>query len=138
MARPKRSGVVRPSLFWFLLLDGGIVVLTKLAVSKTSYDKVNDMSGDALPPRETLQLMVIGTAVIHATEAVVAGRMAKRRGLAPRGWRLQTFVVGFPSLFWFRPPPRPAGAPRRPCGAEPIRRRRRLSCCRAGRDAGGM
>ena len=44
MARTKRSGVVRPSLFWFLLLDGGIVALTKLAVSKTSYDKVNDMT----------------------------------------------------------------------------------------------
>ena len=102
MARAKRSGVVRPSLFWFLLLDGGIVALTKLAVSKTSYDKVNDMSGDALPPRETLQLMLIGTAVIHATEAVAAGRMAKRRGLSPRGWRLQTFVVGFPSLFSLR------------------------------------
>jgi hypothetical protein len=95
MARKERSGVVRPSLFWFLLLDGGI---TKLALSKTSYDKVDDMTGDALPPRETLQAMLIGTAVIHATEAVIAGRMAKRRGLSPRGWRLQTFIVGFPSL----------------------------------------
>ena len=102
MARAKRSGVVRPSLFWFLLLDGGIVALTKLAVSKTSYDKVNDMAGDALPPRETLQLMVMGTAAIHVTEALVAGRMAKRRGLTPRGWRLQTLVVGFPSLFSLR------------------------------------
>jgi hypothetical protein len=98
MAGAKRSGVVRPSLFWFLLLDGGIIALTKLAVSKTSYDRVNDITGDALPPRETLQLTLIGTAVIHATEALVAGRMAKRRGLSPRGWRLQTFVVGFPSL----------------------------------------
>ena len=79
---------MRPSLFWFLLLDGGIVALTKLAVSKTSYDKVNDMTSDALPPRETLQLMLIGTAAIHVTEALVAGRMAKRRGLSPRGWRL--------------------------------------------------
>jgi len=42
--------------------------------------------------------MLIGTAVIHVTEAIVAGRMAKRRGLSPRGWRLQTLVVGFPSL----------------------------------------
>ena len=102
MARAKRSGVVRPSLLWFLLLDGGIVALTKLSVSKTSYDKVNDLTGDALPPRETLQLTLIGTAVIHATEALVAGRMAKRRGLSPRGWRLQTLVVGFPSLFSLR------------------------------------
>ena len=36
------------------------------------------------------------------TEALVAGRMAKRRGLAPAGWRLQTFVVGFPSLLSLR------------------------------------
>jgi hypothetical protein len=102
MARATRSGVVRPSLFWFLLLDGGIVVLTKLALSRAAYDKVDDMTGQALPPRETLQALLVGTAVVHATEAVVAGRMATRRGLAPRGWRLQTFVVGFPSLLSLR------------------------------------
>jgi hypothetical protein len=102
MARTKQSGVVRPSLFWFLLLDGGIVVLTKLAVSKSAYDKVDDMTGDALPPRETLQAMLIGTAVVHAAEALVAGRMAKRRGLSPLGWRLQTLIVGFPSLRMLR------------------------------------
>ncbi len=98
MARAQRSGVVRPSLLWFLLLDGGIVVLTKLAVSKEAYDKVDEMTGDALPPRETLQALLIGTALVHAVEAVVAGRMAKRRGLSPRGWRVQTLIVGFPSL----------------------------------------
>ena len=98
MGREKPSGAVRPSWFWFLLLDGGIVVLTKLAVSRTAYDKVNEMTGDALPPRETLQALLIGTAVVHAAEALAAGRMAKRRGLAPGGWRLQTFIVGLPSL----------------------------------------
>jgi hypothetical protein len=102
MARAKRSDVVRPSLLWFLLLDGGIVVLTKLAVSRAAYDKVGDMTGDALPPRETLQALLIGTAVVHVAEAVVAGRMAKGRGLAPRGWRLQTLIVGFPSLLSMR------------------------------------
>jgi hypothetical protein len=107
MARAKRSGVVRPSLFWFLLLDGGIIALTKLALSKTAYDKVDDMTGDALPPRHTLQAMLIGTAVIHAAEALVAGRMAKRHGVSPHGWRLQTFVVGFPSLLSLRRTSRP-------------------------------
>jgi Transmembrane protein 254 len=89
-------------LFWFLLLDGGIVVLTKLALSRGTYDKVDEMTGQALPPRETLQGLLVGTAVIHAAEAVVAGRMARRRGLSPRGWRLQTLVVGFPSLLAMR------------------------------------
>ena len=102
MARAKPSGVVRPSLFWFLLLDGGIVVLTRLALSRSAYVKADEMSGDALPPRETLQALLIGTAVVHAAEAVVAGRMARRRGISPRGWRLQTLVVGFPSLLSLR------------------------------------
>ena len=98
MARTTRSGVVRPSWLWFLLLDGGIVVLSKLALSKPAYDKAGEMSGDALPPREVLQALLVGTAVIHAAEALAAGRMARRRGLPARGWRMQTFVVGFPSL----------------------------------------
>jgi Transmembrane protein 254 len=93
-----RSGVVRPSWLWFLLLDGGIVVLSKLALSKPAYDKASEMTRDALPPREVLQAMLVGTAIIHAAEALAAGRMARRRGLAPRGWRLQTLIVGFPSL----------------------------------------
>jgi Domain of unknown function (DUF4499) len=108
MARAKRSGAVRPSLLWFLLLDGGIVALTTLALRKSAYDKVDDLTGDALPPRETLQALLITTAAIHATEAVVAGRMAKRRGLSPRGWRLQTLVLGFPSLLSLRRTDRPA------------------------------
>ncbi len=56
------------------------------------------MSGDKLPPQEALQALLAATAVIHVGEALVAGRMARRRGLAPRGWRLQTLIVGFPSL----------------------------------------
>jgi len=102
MARAKRSGVVRPSWLWYLLLDGGIVVPTRLALSKTAYDKASELSNDALPPREVLQVMLVGTAVIHAGEALAAGRMARRRGLPARGWRLQTLVVGFPSLLAMR------------------------------------
>lgn len=93
---------MRPSLFWFLLLDGGIVVLTGLALRKPAYTKAREMAGDVLPPREVLQALLAATAVIHATEAVAAGRMARRRGLTPRGWRLQTLVVGFPSLLALR------------------------------------
>jgi hypothetical protein len=49
-----------------------------------------------------LQVMLVGTAVIHAGEALAAGRMARRRGVPVRGWRLQTFIVGFPSLLAMR------------------------------------
>jgi len=102
MARAKRPGVVRPSWLWFVLLDGGLVVLTALALRKPAYDAANEVTGDALPPREVLQAMLVGTAVIHAGEALVAGAVARRRGLGSRGWRLQTFVVGFPSLLALR------------------------------------
>jgi len=100
MAQPKStpSRVVRPSLFWFLLLDGGIVLLARLALSRPAYDRAGKVGANLLPPRETLQGLLVATAVIHATEAVVAGQMARRRGLSPRGWRLQTLIVGFPSL----------------------------------------
>jgi Domain of unknown function (DUF4499) len=56
------------------------------------------LTGEKLPPRSTLRALLAGTAVIHLAEALAAGRMATRRGLAPGPWRLQTLVVGFPSL----------------------------------------
>ena len=102
MARAQRSGVTRPSVYWFLLLDGGIVILARLALSRAAYRKAGEISRGALPPREVLQSMLVGTAVIHAGEALVAGRLARRRGLPARGWRLQTFIVGFPSLVALR------------------------------------
>ena len=46
--------------------------------------------------------MLVGTTVIHPGEALVAGRLARRRGLPAHGWQLQTFVVGFPSLLALR------------------------------------
>jgi Transmembrane protein 254 len=102
MAKATSSGLVRPSLFWFLLLDGGIVVMVKLVLSQSAYDRLNELSGEKLPPRSTVRAMLAGTAVIHLAEALAAGRLAKRRGLAPGGWRVQTFVVGFPSLLALR------------------------------------
>lgn len=98
MAKAKRSGVVRPSLFWFLLLDGGILLLVQLAFNRPAYDRALEVSGNRLPPREVLYFLLAATAAIHTGEALAASRMARRRGLSPRGWRLQTFIVGFPSL----------------------------------------
>jgi hypothetical protein len=97
-AKAKDSGVVRPHWLWFLVLDGGIWVLLQLVVNKQLYVKAQQKSSNRLPPYRVLQGMLAGTAVIHAGEAVVAGRMASKRGLPRRGWMLQTFIVGFPSL----------------------------------------
>jgi hypothetical protein len=97
-----RNGVIRPNLLWFLLLDGGIVILAQLVFSTRAYQRAADLSGGTLPPRTALRALLAATAVIHATEAFAAGRIAARRGLPARGWRRQTFVVGFPSLLALR------------------------------------
>jgi hypothetical protein len=102
--------VVRPSWLWFVVLDGGIVILARLVFSEGAYRRAAELSKGTLPPRGALRALLGATAAIHVTEAIAAGRMARRRGLAPAGWRLQTFVVGFPSLLALRkneagPPP---------------------------------
>lgn len=89
---------MRPSWLWFLLLDGGMVALATLALHRTAYRKAHEAAGDALPPREVLQVLLVGAVGVHAVEGLAAGRMARRRGLRPGGWRLQTLIVGFPSL----------------------------------------
>ena len=102
MAKKTKTGLVRPSLLWFLLLDGGIVLLTLLVFSDDAYARARERMEGRLPSRDTLVGLLIGTVVIHAVEAFAAGRVARRRGLSPRGWRTQTFVVGFPSLLALR------------------------------------
>ena len=102
MAKTSQRNVRRPSLFWFLLLDGGIVLLALLACNDQAYERASERLADRLPARQTLVGMLVGTAVIHTVEAMAAGRIARRRGLAPGGWRVQTFVVGFPSLLALR------------------------------------
>ena len=102
MAKTTKSGLVRPSLFWFLLLDGGIVLLALLVFDDRAYEQARARLAGRLPSRNALVALLIGTAVIHTVEAVAAGRVARRRGLSAPGWRAQTFVVGFPSLLALR------------------------------------
>jgi Domain of unknown function (DUF4499) len=102
MAKTSQGSVRRPSFFWFFLLDGGIILLALLAFNDRAYERASERLADRLPPRETLVGMLIGTAVIHVVEAMAAGRIARKRGLAPVGWRVQTLVVGFPSLLALR------------------------------------
>jgi hypothetical protein len=85
-----------------LLLDGGIVLLSLLVIDEQAYRAAAARLEDRLPSRDTLVGLLVATAVIHTAEALVAGRMAKKRGIRPGGWRRQTFVVGFPSLLALR------------------------------------
>jgi hypothetical protein len=108
MATPTRSGVVRPSWAWFALLDGGIVALVILASHEGAHTVASGASPVPLPSQEVCRYMLVGTAAIHMAEAAFAGPMARRRGLATRGWRTQTLTVGFPSLLALRRVPKPS------------------------------
>jgi hypothetical protein len=108
MATPTRSGVVRPSWAWFALLDGGIVALVILASHEGAHTVAGGASPVPLPSQVVCRYMLVGTAAIHMAEAAFAGPMARRRGLATRGWRTQTLTVGFPSLLALRRVPKPS------------------------------
>jgi hypothetical protein len=98
MAMAKKRGVTRPALGWFALLDGGIVILGVLSSSSRAHAAVSGAAPVALPARPKLQALLVAAGIIHLAEAAFAARGARRRGLPARGWALQTFVVGFPSL----------------------------------------
>lgn len=94
----KNARVVRPSWAWFALLDGGLVALAALSTNEGLHASVSEALPTPLPPRSTLRKILIAAIATHVGEGAVAARMARRRGLPVRGWALQTFIVGFPSL----------------------------------------
>jgi Domain of unknown function (DUF4499) len=98
----KKQDVVRPHWLWFVVLDGGILALINIVLNREPYERLRGRAARVLPSYATAQGLLAGTAVIHVAEAVLAARMAQRRGLRRRGWAVQTFAVGFPSLLELR------------------------------------
>ena len=94
--------VVRPHWLWFLILDGGILMLVNIVGNRGPYERLREKTSNRLPSYRTAQGLLAGTVVIHAGEAFAAGRIARRKGRRPRPWMVQTFVVGFPSLLELR------------------------------------
>lgn len=106
-----RAGVVRPALGWFILLDGALLKLAVLAFNPTVYEKARDFV--PLPEQRVLREIFYWAIAVHAGEALLARRMARRRGVPAGPWVRQSFVVGFPSLLKLRQQTvagRPAGA----------------------------
>jgi hypothetical protein len=97
---PTGPALRRPPLAWFVVLDGGIVALTVLALSGRAHRRLSERL--PLPGRRALISMLAATAVIHVGEAAYAGSTARRRGMPGRPWALQTLAVGFPSLLELR------------------------------------
>ena len=85
-----------PAVGWFVLLDGGLVVLATLALNRRAHDAL--AARVPLVPRWALRRLLVMALAVHAAEGVGAAHLARRRGLDPSAWGLQTLVVGFPSL----------------------------------------
>ncbi|MGP8058152.1 MAG: TMEM254 family protein [Acidimicrobiales bacterium] len=85
-----------PAVGWFVLLDGGLAVLATLALSRRAHGAV--AARMPLLPRWALRRLLVMALAVHVAEGVGAARLARRRGLDPSAWALQTLVVGFPSL----------------------------------------
>jgi hypothetical protein len=98
----RRSSVVRPSIGWFLLLDGSLALLAVLAASEGAHKSADEVLPSALPPRPALQRLFAAAIITHLFEAMVARRMARKRGLRSGAWTRQTLVVGFPSILKLR------------------------------------
>ena len=86
----------RASIRSFVVLDGGMLVLTVLVLSRAAYDRASTRV--PLPPRRLLFWTLIGALVTHCLEATRAAGNARRHDLPARPWVLQTLAVGSPSL----------------------------------------
>ena len=86
----------RPSLAWFLLLDGGLVLLAALALLPGVADRVR--AHLPVPSTKVLRTILLLAIVVHLGEGVTAWVLASKRGLDARRWATQTAIVGFPSL----------------------------------------
>jgi|SRR5271165_4660898 len=102
----RTAGLETPATGWFILLDGSLTLLAVLALSRRAHAAA--VRQVPLPPRWALRRLLVLALALHVAEGAAAARLARRRGLDPAPWALQTLVVGFPSLRKLR---RAAGGP---------------------------
>jgi hypothetical protein len=86
----------RPSVGWFLLLDGGLLLLALLAFVRPAHRKVTEAV--PLPEADALKRLLAAAAVVHVGEGAYAAQLARRHDLPVGRWTAQSLVVGFPSL----------------------------------------
>jgi hypothetical protein len=88
----------RPNLLWRLFVLGGVATMGAVTVDDRAWERFRDLTGDTVP-RDRVRQLLVGTAVVHAGESVLALGVARRAGVgSPWRWALSTFVWGFPVL----------------------------------------
>lgn len=92
--------VERPHLGWWVSIVLGMSLTSVLACSDSAYAIWAEHLGPWLPRSMFQKIFVIAWA-LHIGEALYARKLATELNYGPearRGWTLQTFILGYPSL----------------------------------------
>ncbi len=93
-----RAQIDRPSLLWRAFALGGMTTLGALSVSDDAWRWWEENITDSLP-RSALRGIFWGALATHVGEGLVAGRRARRAGVAsPGAWRRTALLYGYPTL----------------------------------------
>lgn len=88
----------KPSLLWRIFVIVGMGSLLALSVSDDVWEQFESTVGDTVP-RSRIQAIVAATLGLHALEAMIVWRSARRHGDAgPLRWAFATLVWGFPVM----------------------------------------
>ncbi|XP_065197830.1 transmembrane protein 254-like [Sycon ciliatum] len=107
MSNPADNHFRVPSLIWFLLLDGGMALLTIITFRPEliPYSSLGKVLGPFLVYVSGLHTLTLGifyfAVVAHVGEALWALMLCRElnmTGLVTAMWTLQVFIVGFPAL----------------------------------------
>lgn len=90
----------RPHWAWFAVLDGSLALLGLLALFPGLARTVRKRA--PIPPQSALRAIFFAAIVVHLGEGAAAWALARKKGLNPGPWALQTTIVGFPSLLALR------------------------------------
>ncbi len=92
--------VERPHFAWWVAIFGGMSLVSALACSERAYAAWAERAGGFLTRQHIFGIFVFAWA-LHIGESLYAHKVARDLGLSDeqrRGWTLQTFFLGYPSL----------------------------------------
>ncbi len=94
MAKPSPT----PGLLWRIFVLTGVGTMTAVTVDDRAWEAFSDATGGAVK-RSTISGVLVGTAGIHAVEALATYRSAKKAQLnRPMWWGLSALLWGFPVM----------------------------------------
>lgn len=87
-----------PGLPWRMFVVTGVATMTAVSLDDRAWDAFDDATGGTVS-RNVVSATLIGTGAIHAAEAIVVYRSARKAQLRrPAWWAFSAFLWGFPVM----------------------------------------